>query len=381
MTTQTAICTRSFLSVLAVIFFGINATCGQARSEETVPGQTPIQHDMVLDLTSDMFNPNRLVNIEIELKEQDWDALRFQHHDLVGFLSSKRLENPSPMPYSYFKADVTIDGQKVKSVGIRKKGFLGSGSFARPSLKIKFHHYLTDQRFSGLQRMTLNNNAQDTSQIDQYLAYRIFASAGVPAPRCNFARVTVNGKYLGIYSHVEPIDKAFLKRHFANNDGNLYEGVRSDFRPIWVQTFQKKTNKKTSSRADLQAVVDVLFSDDESWLEKLDAVVDIDAFISLWAIEVLISHWDGYSGNMNNYYLYHDPSGGEFHFIPWGADEAFGRGNPFIDYQPPESVKAEGIVARRLYNLPITRQKYRARLAELLTTIWDENDSCASITI
>jgi len=221
--------------------------------------------------------------------------------------------------------------------------------------------------------MTLNNNAQDTSQIDQYLAYRIFASAGVPAPRCNFARVTVNGKYLGIYSHVEPIDKAFLKRHFANNDGNLYEGVRSDFRPIWVQTFQKKTNKKTSSRADLQAVVDVLFSDDESWLEKLDAVVDIDAFISLWAIEVLISHWDGYSGNMNNYYLYHDPSGGEFHFIPWGADEAFGRGNPFIDYQPPESVKAEGIVARRLYNLPITRQKYRARLAELLTTVWDEN--------
>ena len=36
-----------------------------------------------------------------------------------------------------------------------------------------------------------NNNKQDTSQLSQYLAYRLFRKAGIHAPRSNFARVTV----------------------------------------------------------------------------------------------------------------------------------------------------------------------------------------------
>jgi hypothetical protein len=37
--------------------------------------------------------------------------------------------------------------------------------------------------------MTLNNNKQDPSAIHQCLGYAVFADAGVPAPRCNFAHV------------------------------------------------------------------------------------------------------------------------------------------------------------------------------------------------
>ncbi len=379
MTIKTTTCSAQLLGFLLFVFFAVNTCYRQVAAEDTVDVQTLIERDMVSNPTSEMFNPNQFLDIEIEISEQDWDLLRFQHHDLVGFLSEKRLENPSPMPYTYLRADVTINGQKIKSVGIRKKGFLGSGSFTRPSLKIKFHHYVKDQQFEGIRRMTLNNNAQDSSQIDQYLTYQIFSSAGVPAPRCNFARVTVNGKYLGIYSHVEPIGKPFLLRHFANSDGNLYEGIRSDFRPVWVQTFQKKTNKKNPSRSDLEAVVKALLSDNEVLFEKLDSLIDIDEFVTFWAAEVMTGHWDGYCDNMNNYYLYHNSSSGKFHFIPWGADQAFGSQNPFRRYQPPESVKAEGILARRLYNLPKTRQKYRTRLAELLATVWNENLLLAEI--
>ena len=44
----------------------------------------------------------------------------------------------------------------------------------------------------------------------------MFEKAGLPAPRCNFARVSMNGEDLGIYVHVEPVKKAFLRDNFRN---------------------------------------------------------------------------------------------------------------------------------------------------------------------
>ena len=41
-------------------------------------------------------------------------------------------------------------------------------------------------------------------------------AAGVVAPRCNFATVTVNGQLIGLYVHVESIKKQFVGRHFAD---------------------------------------------------------------------------------------------------------------------------------------------------------------------
>ena len=65
--------------------------------------------------------------------------------------------------------------------------------------------------------------------IRQYLAYEVFRRTDVPAQRCSFAKVLVNGKDLGIYTALEPINEAFLSEHFGRGDGNLYEGGRSDF--------------------------------------------------------------------------------------------------------------------------------------------------------
>src|SRR5690606_12426430 len=98
---------------------------------------------------------------------------------------------------TYFPARVTIDGAVIDNVGVRKKGFLGSLLMGRPSLKLRLDELVPGQRHAGLDRLTLNNNRQDGSRIRQCLAYARFRAAGVPAPRCNFARVTVNGESLG----------------------------------------------------------------------------------------------------------------------------------------------------------------------------------------
>ena len=103
--------------------------------------------------------------------------------------------------------------------------------------------------------------------------------------------MTAQGKDLGIYSHVEAIKKPFLSRVFGDDSGNLYEGQISDFNDGLVSTFQVKTNELENDQSDLEAVVTALEADDAALWDALDAVIDMDAFLTFWAMEVLVGHW------------------------------------------------------------------------------------------
>jgi hypothetical protein len=93
------------------------------------------------------------------------------------------------------------------------------------SLEIRFDEYVKDQEFRGLDRLTLNNCVQDPTKAQQFMAYSLMGKAGVPVPRSNLARVVVNGEDLGIYANVESIRKAFIKHHFGDAKGDLFESV------------------------------------------------------------------------------------------------------------------------------------------------------------
>ena len=84
-------------------------------------------------------------------------------------------------------------------MGIRKKGFLGSQNPIRPSLKIKLNHVDEKGQIDGLTDLTFNNNQQDVSLVSQFMGYGLFNAIGSPAPRCAYAKLTVNGQNMGIY--------------------------------------------------------------------------------------------------------------------------------------------------------------------------------------
>lgn len=330
------------------------------------------------DLSEPLFEPDRLLEIDIELAPADWDALRVEHPDVFGRLVDDCPGPLPPDPYTVYPGAITIDGERFDDVGIRKKGFLGSVNRTRPSLKISFDEYEPGREVFGLERLTLNNNQQDVSQLDTCLAYRVFRDAGLAAPRCNWARVTVNGEDLGVYSNVESVRRRFLARHFDDSGGNLYEGQVADLRDVWVDNYEDKAGND-GDRSDLAALVAAAEAPDGELLDALEPVLDVDAFLTFWATEVLVGHWDGYAGNRNNHYLYRDPSSGRFHFLPWGPDSAFGDPNPFLPAAPPPSVSANNILVSRLYAIDDTHARYQARLAELLDTVWDEAALTAEI--
>jgi hypothetical protein len=324
------------------------------------------------DPTDALFDPEHLLEVAIQLDPADWDALRRQERNLLAlFAGTDCLAAPFESPFTDFPAHVTVDGVALEPVALRKKGFLGSLSRERPSLKLRFDKYLTGQRLSGLRWLTLNNCLQDLSVVRQCLGYKLFAAAGVPAPRCGFAAVTVNGEALGVYANVETVRERFLARNFAENGGPLWEGTLSDFRPEFVATFESQSGKDDPARLD--AMVAALEVPDDQLLASLEPLVDVDAFIDFWAMEVLIGHWDGYAGNTNNFLVYDDPASGLLHFIPWGADLILRDRGSLSGVADAPAVLAAGMLARRLYLYPPTRAAYVGRVLELLDTVWDED--------
>jgi hypothetical protein len=195
----------------------------------------------------------------------------------------------------------------------------------------------------------------------------------VPAPQTSFARVRVNGEDLGLYTRVETIDKAFLRRVFGNDNGVLYEGYAGDFIGDRSSQIVEKRGARDQDRGVIARLTEVLSATGPLPLARVEALVDLDSFIRMWAVESLMGHWDSYSGNRNNFYLYVHPSTKKLHFIPWGADSVFEDPGPLQFKKVPKSFKAEGVLSRRLWELPEMRDRYRAVMRQLLAGPWNES--------
>jgi spore coat protein CotH len=206
----------------------------------------------------DLFPTDRVLDVQITVAEEDWDKIRKQTRNFYEALQASRKEKPVKGPYVYVNAAVTIDGIEFPDVGLRKKGFIGSQNSNRPSLKIKLNLVDKKAQLGGQTVLTFNNNNQDTSQMSQFMGYALFNAAGSPAPRCALARLTVNGKNLGVYSHVEPVRKPLLRRGFGNDRGTVYEGTVTDFFAGWEGSFERKIGKDRRARRKIRQLIEVL---------------------------------------------------------------------------------------------------------------------------
>jgi len=62
-----------------------------------------------------LFAPDRLIQVEVTMAPEDWQALRISHR-VAGENFSQIVENP----YEYYPVDIVIDGHEIKSVGSRQ---------------------------------------------------------------------------------------------------------------------------------------------------------------------------------------------------------------------------------------------------------------------
>lgn len=265
-------------------------------------------------------------------------------------------------------ATVTEGGTVYTNVAIQLKG--SAGSFRpfddKPALTLNFSKHVPGRLFHGFPKISLNNSAQDESFLSEIISREMFIAAGIPAPRADHATVVVNGRDLGLYVMLEGYGKAFLKKHFKDARGNLYDsGFCKDIdRPL-----DTNSGDHPEDHSDLTALARAAMTQDpEIRAARLRRVLDMDRFITLLAMESMLCHWDGYSMNRNNYRVFHDLSSDKMIFLPHGLDQMFGvrRASPESEILPP----MRALLADAVMSLPGAEELYLERMAFLRTNVF-----------
>ena len=82
-------------------------------------------------------------------------------------------------------------------------------------------------------------------------------------------------------------------------------------------------------------------------------------------MEVMLWHWDGYVMNRNNFRIYHDRDSNRMVFLPHGLDQILTKPDG------PIFPQAAGLVARSVLEIPECQRRYRERMAQLLTNVFN----------
>jgi hypothetical protein len=277
-----------------------------------------------------MYAADAVVAIDLTLSAESIKALEEEPFEYVPGTFSLALTDGTPEGIGTFTPPI--------EVGLRLKGNVGA-SFedlnGKAAFKVKFDEFVDEQKFLGLEKMTLNNMLQDPSMLHEMLSYRAFRDAGVPAPRTGYAFVRVNGEPYGLYLNLESLDVIALEKMFGapfqNPPQHLYEASYGyDVYPGEAGKFEADEGKN-KTRTDLEALITTVNSGEpESFTARVEANADLEEMTKMWAVEKYVGHWDGYAGveleegpnlsRPNNYYLYSNPAG-RFQMIPWGTDQ------------------------------------------------------------
>ena len=258
-------------------------------------------------------------------------------HSVALTLSDDAWRDLSLDPYSPVVADLEFDGAAFPSVGVRVKGRLGSYRDFRTqkaALKIDFLEFGQSTKLEGLERLNLNNMVQDCAGFSELAAYEVNELvAGVPAPHVGYARVSLNGADMGVYSVVEDYDDRFLKRAFGSAAGNLYDGdyylwgngsyTLVDFTAAGQDYFGLDEGEDVEL-AQVRAITEAVAASmgRPGFAETTGALVDLDSFARFWAAAAWTGHADSYSYYSNNYRVF-IPEGGKAVLMPWDPDWAF----------------------------------------------------------
>lgn len=329
------------LKIMAITILGLLGTQAIANNQKEQ------------DRMNIFYSPENILTLEIVMTETDW--LKVKNAEPNGGCSKTYVGHR----YDWVEANAMLiksslekQDYQYNNVGIKKKSACGSKDNTKPSLNINLTKYNADNSTKakdeiGTTHLTLNNSKQDNYIIKQCFGYYLFRESGLPASRCNFTSVYIkteqNTEYLGIYVNVEPIKKNYLKNSdnsITNTDkGYLYEVDEHDFDldGVIYNGYKGYSDVEDYIRVDYAMTAEAIQGGRS--VSGIERSFEKDEFLTFWAMEIFVQHWDGYTRNVKNAYAYNDTdieavdnsaagfnnnlTGGSVNFkmLPWGIDQ------------------------------------------------------------
>lgn len=275
-------------------------------------------------------------------------------------------------------ATIKFDGQVLTNTGLRKKGTTSRRPLSGKSgFTIKFNEFVKGQRLDGLKKLSIDNQIEDPSFLTGHVAYEVYRRAGLPAPRTSYTTLRFNGVDKGIFVLEEATNDNYLERFYGdgNGDGNLYEGPW-DFQKGVAAADLKDEVEDGRNRDDLTALTNVVMNaSDAQFVTQVTPLLDLDQFITNYAVEMVASLWDNYAIVAWNYYLYHVPAGRFVmltHAVNWPCCNIAGRPPNWKSDMDPLNIRADpweagpgyppGRLSIRVDAIPALATKFSAEL-------------------
>ena len=254
------------------------------------------------------------------------------------------------MTEEYYVCDVVINGTRVNNVAIRPKGNTSLSAIAmdpdtnRFSLKLEFDHFVDGQTCYGLDKLILNNNYADATNMKEAVIYDMYQYLGATASLYNYAKISVNGEYWGVYLALEGVEQSFMLRNFGTQDGKLYKpdtmemggdnagggfsmggggGANLNYTDDDLDSYSTIWDSEITgtSKNDHRRVVTALKNISEG--TDLETYLNVDNVLKYMAVHTFAVNLDSLSGSMShNYYLYE--YNGQLNIFPWDYNLSFG---------------------------------------------------------
>lgn len=339
-----------------------------ATAQYTPPGFSEIYNDKDIPILTITIDPEYL-NIILEPGNEKSDE---------EFYADIRFQSSS--------LDVT-----EKGVGFRLRGNTSRYS-AKKSFKIAINSFEKGRKLDGFEKMNINGEHNDPSIIRSKVCWDIMNELRLPAPRANHVELYVNEEYRGLYISVEHIDEEFIEKRFGNKTGNLYKCLwpadltyKGEDPDIYKEMhgdrriYELKINEEIDDYSGLANFIKIL--NETPYLEfqeEISKIFDVTSYLKILAVEILTGHWDNYSINQNNYYLYENPDDGKFYYIPYDMDNTLGIDWINGDWAEHDIYKwYEGSSTRpltfRILNVPAYREEFTRIMARILEDHFSED--------
>lgn len=213
-------------------------------------------------------------------------------------------------------------------------------------------------RFLGQRKMLFDAATYNRHFVRDRLSLWIMRQAGITAPCANNARLMINGDYYGLYTSLEKLDNVFLARNFEDPTGDL-----------WKRTnYELKTNLATATTDRINVLRRA--DPDTTALSEIEAILDVEQAILVWAADAIIPNSDGPWAGGFNFYFYDDPTRGKMVLLPWDLDNTFTRLD--FDVDPYTFTKPERFRGRPLYDIALADDGWFSVYVQTLAQVVDQ---------
>jgi hypothetical protein len=200
-------------------------------------------------------------------------------------------------------------------------------------MNIKLDYINNGQSIDGYNVLKLSNGFRDPSFVREVLSYEM-AGEYMPSPKATYAKVTVNGTLIGLYTCVQTIDDDFTNENFYERKGPFFKventgiSVPGCMGQLGILEYYSDTNcyqrayemESTDDWEQLGNFLDTL----NNHFTEVEIIMDIDRTLWMMAFENLTVSLDGPINSIpHNFYLFKD-NNGRFSPLLWDMNQAFG---------------------------------------------------------